>query len=136
MREELSHPGPHIHEADLAEPAGVALEGRLRAYLGALALPEPLITAWVAQSCEGEANAAQAFTRLRALMADYWRQKGDGEPVDDVTAIARFRVCRWLGTGRAPAAPTCLSQLVRLMELPDIRRQSMVPESWGLESHE
>lgn len=127
---------PRVREAALDEPAGETLNQRLRAYLMALALPETLLEDWVARAGKGGADAGLAFRRLRTLMADYWREQGNKEHVDDVTAVAQFRLCRWLVSELKDTAPECLPNLERLMALPPIHRQSMVPESWEPNPHE
>ena len=129
-RDVTSQQTPRVRESLLEEPAGERLVQRLHAYLSALALPESLIEDWVSRACEGEVEAKLAFTRLQAMMADYWRQHSGEHALDDQSAVAKFRLCGWLMSGTSVEAPDCQRHLDALLAALPITRQSMVPESW------
>ncbi|OBS10201.1 hypothetical protein [Acidihalobacter prosperus] len=119
---------PHVHRAELDEPAGRDLARRLRGYLSMLSIPEALASEWIAHAQRGGADAGQAFARLRMLMADHWAA---GEPGrDGMLADAEFRLCRWLASDTGGERPDCPLQIDSLFELPAIRRRPMLPESW------
>ena len=123
-------PTSRVRKADLDEPPGPRLEQRLRRYLAALALPESLVDAWVEEASREEADGAEAFSRLRSLMAAHWREQVGDATMNDAAAAARFRVCRVFAS-EADGSRGCAPRVDVLFALPDIDRRTMVPEAWG-----
>lgn len=95
------------------------MRARLRAYLGALAVPEDRWQSWVEAACEGVQHAGQAFERLRGFMVRDLAERAPAVP-DNPESAALWRLSAWL-----QADPVILASLP---VVPPLMRQSMASE--------